>query len=196
MYTLAMQEDSIRIRILDAAARRFTDYGYGKTTIAEIAGDCGMSSGNVYRYFESKEAIAIAGVQQKLEEKSIACETATDTLLPAIEQLRQYLFARLRFTHAFSCGGSHLHELVQLITERHRDVLNRYDERAIDWLEAIVQRGIERGEFRGQPARRSAASIFMASIMFCVPIFMHEPLDVLEERLQAVIDLLHEGLRV
>lgn len=190
-----MSEDRIRHQILEAAARRFADYGYGKTTIAEIAADCDMSSGNVYRYFDSKEAIAIAGVDQKLAEKAAACETATNASDAAIEQLRQYLLVRLRFSHAFSCGGSHLHELVQLITERHRALLDRYDERAIDWLEAIVQRGIERGEFRNMPARRAAASIFMATIMFCVPIFMHEPLGVLEDRLQAVIELLHEGLK-
>jgi len=190
-----MQEDQIRKKILEAAAQRFTDYGYGKTTVAEIAGDCGMSSGNVYRYFDSKEAIAIAGVEQKLEEKSVACEAATDPQAPASEQLRQYLFARLRFTHAFSCGGSHLHELVQLITERHCDLLDRYDARAIDCLEAIVQRGIESGEFRARPARRSAASVFTATLVFCIPIFMHEPLEVLEERLQALLELLHEGLK-
>jgi len=190
-----MQEEQVRQEILDAAARRFTDYGYGKTTIAEIARDCGMSSGNVYRYYDSKEAIAIAGVARKLEEKSVACESATEPSAPAIEQLSQYLLARLRFTHAFSCGGSHLYELVQLISERHRDLIDRFDERAIDWLETIVQRGIARGEFRDAPARRSAASIFMATVMFCIPIFMHEPLDALEERLQAVIELLHEGLK-
>lgn len=190
-----MQDEPIRKQILEAAARRFADYGYGKTTIAEIAGDCGMSSGNVYRYFDSKECIAIAGVEQKLEEKSQACESATDADAPAFEQLSQYMLARLRFTHEFSCGGSHLHELVQLITERHRSLLDRYDQHGIDGLEAIVLRGIERGEFRDTIARRAAASIFMATLSFCVPIFMHEPLAVLEERLEAVLELLHEGLK-
>lgn len=185
----------MRQQILDAAARRFGDYGYGKTTIAEIAGDCDMSSGNVYRYFDSKEAIAIAGVEAKLEEKANVCEAAIDASAPAIEQLRDYLLARLRFSHAFNCGGSHLHELVQLITERHRNLLDHYDARAIDRLEGIVNHGIETGEFRDAPARRSAASVFMATIMFSVPIFMHEELAVLEDRMQAVLELLHQGLK-
>ncbi|MEZ5914966.1 MAG: TetR family transcriptional regulator [Parvularculaceae bacterium] len=33
--------------ILDAASRRFLHYGYGKTTMSEIAGDCNMSTGNI-----------------------------------------------------------------------------------------------------------------------------------------------------
>ncbi len=190
-----MQMDRIRQQILAAAEKRFADYGYCKTTIAEIARDCDMSSGNVYRYFDSKEAIAIAGVEGKLEEKSAVCEAAVDPAAPAFTQLQQYMSARLNFTYNFSCSGSHLHELVQLITERHQDLIERYDERAIDKLEAIVKSGIERGEFRSMPARRAAASVFMATLVFCVPIFMHEALDVLEEKLQAVLELLHEGLK-
>jgi len=190
-----MKEHRIRHQILEAAEQRFTDYGYGKTTIAEIAKDCGMSSGNVYRYFESKEAIAITGVEAKLEEKAVSCEAVTDVSASAIEQLRQYQLARLRFTHAFNCGGSHLHELVQLITERHHDLIDKYDARAIDWLMQIIERGIERGEFRLQDARQAASSISVATVLFCVPIFMQEPLEDMEKKLYALLELLHQGLK-
>jgi len=190
-----MQEDRIRHQILEAAGRRFADYGYGKTTVAEIAGDCDMSSGNVYRYFQSKEAIAIAGVQNKLEEKSAICEAATDIASPAIKQLRQYLFARLRFTHEFNCGGSHLHELVQLITERHHHLIDKYDERVIGWLAEIIESGIKQGEFRAQDARRAASAISVATVAFCLPTFMQEPLESMEAKLNGLLELLHQGLK-
>ncbi|OIO71171.1 MAG: hypothetical protein COW19_05005 [Zetaproteobacteria bacterium CG12_big_fil_rev_8_21_14_0_65_55_1124] len=190
-----MQEDRIRHQILEAAARRFTDYGYGKTTVAEIARDCGMSSGNVYRYYESKEGIAIAGVEEKLEEKLGTCEAATDDSSPAIEQLRQYLLARLRFTHAFNCGGSHLHELVQLITERHRDLIDKCDARVIGWLAQIIGRGIERGEFRPLDAKQAATSISVATMVFNVPTFMQEPIEDMEAKLNGLLELLHQGLK-
>ncbi len=189
------EEERIRHQILEAAARRFADYGYSKTTVAEIAGDCGMSSGNVYRYFDSKEAIAIARVEDKLEEKARVCEAAVDATAPSIEQLHQYLLARLRFTHAFNCGGSHLHELVQLITDRHRDLIERYDARAVDWLAKIIGRGAERGEFRSLDVRRAAVAVAAATLAFCVPFFMQEPLESLEGKLDGLLDLLHQGLK-
>ncbi|GAV21360.1 bacterial regulatory proteins, TetR family [Mariprofundus micogutta] len=37
-------------RIVAAARQRFSHYGYGKTTMAEIASDCQMSVGNLYRF--------------------------------------------------------------------------------------------------------------------------------------------------
>jgi len=190
-----MQEDRIRQQILEAAARRFTDYGYGKTTVVEIARDCDMSSGNVYRYFDSKEAIAIAGVEGKLEEKASICEAATDAQAPAIEQLRQYMLARLRFTYEFNCGGSHLHELVQLITERHRDLIDKADERVIGCLAKIVEQGIQRGEFRPQNTKQTAAAIAVATVVFCVPTFMQEPLQSMEAKLNGLLDLLYQGLK-
>ena len=50
--------DETAKQILDAASRRFLHYGYGKTTMSEIAQDCNMSTGNLYRYFPSKLDIA------------------------------------------------------------------------------------------------------------------------------------------
>lgn len=44
-------------RILDAAVKLITHYGYDKTTIEEIAREAGISKGAVYLHFESKEAL-------------------------------------------------------------------------------------------------------------------------------------------
>ena len=52
--------EEIQQRILHAAEERFQQYGYNKTTMAEIARDCDMSAANLYRYFENKLAIGAA----------------------------------------------------------------------------------------------------------------------------------------
>ena len=41
--------------ILKAAVNRFSEYGYNKTTMVEIAKDAGMSAANIYRYYKNKE---------------------------------------------------------------------------------------------------------------------------------------------
>ena len=48
-----------RAQIILAAKERFLHYGYPKTTMAEVAADCNMSPGNLYRYFKGKLDIAI-----------------------------------------------------------------------------------------------------------------------------------------
>ena len=55
-----MTKDIVRSQIIDAAKQRFSHFGYGKTTMAEIAADCSMSPGNLYRFFPGKLDIAEA----------------------------------------------------------------------------------------------------------------------------------------
>ena len=46
-----------RKRILEAAERAFVGNGFHATTMQHVADEAGMSAGNLYRYFPSKEAI-------------------------------------------------------------------------------------------------------------------------------------------
>jgi AcrR family transcriptional regulator len=64
-------KNTVRGNILEAAKKRFLHYGYAKTTMAEIAGDCNMSPGNLYRYFPGKLDIAEA-ISQEAGEKTLA----------------------------------------------------------------------------------------------------------------------------
>jgi TetR/AcrR family transcriptional regulator, repressor for uid operon len=55
-------------RILDAAERCFVRTGFHKATMQDVAADCGMSQGNLYRYFPSKDAI-VAGLAERDREQ-------------------------------------------------------------------------------------------------------------------------------
>jgi TetR/AcrR family transcriptional regulator, repressor for uid operon len=52
------------IRILDAAERCFVRAGFHRTTMQDVAAEAGMSPGNLYRYFPSKDAI-VAGLAER-----------------------------------------------------------------------------------------------------------------------------------
>ena len=47
-----------KLQIIRAACRLFAQKGYHNTTIPDIARELGMSVGNLYNYFESKEELA------------------------------------------------------------------------------------------------------------------------------------------
>ena len=44
-------------RILDAASRLITRYGYDKTTVSDIAQEAGVSKGAIYLHYDSKESL-------------------------------------------------------------------------------------------------------------------------------------------
>jgi AcrR family transcriptional regulator len=53
-----------RKHILDAAERSFTRAGFHRTTMQDVAAEAGMSPGNLYRYFASKDAL-VAGLCER-----------------------------------------------------------------------------------------------------------------------------------
>lgn len=63
-------KEHARKRILEAAYAEFTQRGYRKTTISDIAQRMGVSKGAVYQYFENKEAL-IGAVGDSFVERAI-----------------------------------------------------------------------------------------------------------------------------
>jgi TetR/AcrR family transcriptional repressor of uid operon len=53
-----------RTQILDAAERSFVRAGFHRTTMQDVAAEAGMSPGNLYRYFPSKDAL-VAGLCER-----------------------------------------------------------------------------------------------------------------------------------
>jgi AcrR family transcriptional regulator len=83
--------ESRRQQILDAACDCVRQAGFHGASMADIAKAAGLSVGQIYRYFENKEAIIAAIVAQDLaemREKFAEMESRPGTLLDAItEQL-------------------------------------------------------------------------------------------------------------
>lgn len=79
-----------RTRILDAAERCFVRAGFHRTTMQDVAAEAGMSAGNLYRYFPSKDAV-VAGLTERdraeaAESFAVMGEAGAD-FMPAFERL-------------------------------------------------------------------------------------------------------------
>ena len=53
--------------LLDAAVKLLCEYGFDKTTVADIAGAAGVSKGAVYLHFESKDALIAALIMREMQ---------------------------------------------------------------------------------------------------------------------------------
>jgi len=181
--------------IVEAARQRFSHYGYGKTTMAEIASDCEMSVGNLYRFYKNKEDIAVEGARACMADKAEAAEFAASGAESAMAALHAYFVVRLQYLHGFVSGTPHMHELVQLISSKHMDVLQHFENRAIESIRSIVQSGIDSGEFRDCDAASIAADLYHATNKYNVPMCVSAPLGSLEAELASLLDLLFRGLK-
>jgi TetR/AcrR family transcriptional repressor of uid operon len=73
-------------RILEAAERAFVRHGFHAATMQHVAAEAGMSPGNLYRYFRSKEAIVQGLCERDQRERaaSFAAFAAADDITTAM----------------------------------------------------------------------------------------------------------------
>jgi AcrR family transcriptional regulator len=85
-------------QILDAASVCFAEQGFHGTSMARLAKAAGMSVGHIYHYFDSKEAIIAAIVEQELAKRLEVFEQLKqqeDVLQALIDRADQGLAARM-----------------------------------------------------------------------------------------------------
>lgn len=198
MKTEASKADDTRALILGAAMTRILHYGYGKTTMAEIARDCDMSAGNIYRFFASKLDIAEALAWKK---HSILLEQleaiASDTSRSAIDRLRAFLAKQLDYSHALLSEDDKILEVAEVLNRERPEFVREESASQRMQMEKILAAGVANGEFHAlESVEETANTIQTATMKFCYPqVFSTTPLDRLEAELASVTDLIIAGLK-
>ncbi|MGB3809541.1 MAG: TetR/AcrR family transcriptional regulator [Parvibaculum sp.] len=189
--------DDTRQKIIDAARQRFAHYGYGKTTMADVAEDCAMSPGNLYRYFPGKldiaEEIARAASIRTAEELSyILTKPGRD----AAGRLHDFLFQDLRETFGTLERDPKLVEMAQIIATERPHFLNEGMSREREVLRRIIEYGNVSGEFSVADPEFIAEMIQSATLKFSYPqLFTRLPLERLERELEGVYQIVIAGLK-
>ncbi|MGE3143149.1 MAG: TetR/AcrR family transcriptional regulator [Hyphomonadaceae bacterium] len=190
------EKTATRDRILQAASARIVHYGYGKTTMAEIAADCAMSPGNIYRFFEAKIDIAEAMARQhyavKFEEVAALARRKDK---PADWRLREIFLTRLRDNFAMVSANAKVLEVAEVL-RRERPLFaaqNQAQERV--WLAALIHEGVEAGLFQPCEAEFVAEMMQAATSKYTLShVFANTPLAKLERELNGVLDLIFNGI--
>lgn len=191
-----MSADETKHLIVDAASKRFSLYGYKKTTMAEIAQDCRMSAANLYRYYRNKQDIGAALARECLNDRYHRLrEVVSRPGLPASKRLEEYMLTILRHTHELSNDQPKINELVDEVISGHSDIVEKTKAQEQALLTEILAEGNRNEEFEVDDVIATASTIQTASTMFCTPMFMFmHSLSELETMALNVARLLIQGL--
>ncbi len=188
--------DDLRVRILDAAQQRFSTYGYGKTTMAEIAKDCAMSAANLYRYFKNKQDIAAACASRcMLEQQDIVRAVIRQQHVSAAEKLRAFVLASLETTHQMYVDQPKINELVEFVTSERQELVFQKIQTQHALITEILVQGNQTNEFDIKDVLVTARAVQNALVKFNVPIFMAlYSLGEFKSMANEVVDLILQGL--
>lgn len=145
------RKESRPAELLAAALDMFVDKGYAATRLDDVASRAGVSKGTLYLYYPSKEELFKAVVRETIVPKIDAYRREVETSAASAEQLLTNFFDAW-WQHF---GATELAGIIKLVVAEagnFPEVARFFQEEVVapndDLLRTIVQRGIDRGEFK------------------------------------------------
>jgi AcrR family transcriptional regulator len=141
----AQLQSDRRAEILAAAQRCFVRSGFHGASMQEICGEAGMSPGNLYRYFPSKEAL-IAGIAERDRAEvgaSFAQVDLAQGLFNVLEGMARHYFTRWPMERVLLC--------TEVMSEARRNpeiarISAEFDADVRRWLKDMLQAAAARGD--------------------------------------------------
>ncbi len=169
MRSASITQPEVRLQILATAEKLFRSYGYAKTTVADIARECGMSPANVYRFFESKAAVNEAITEVLLDQQEASANAIAAEKRPAAERLRKLLLAMHSFTLERYLKESQVHELCRRAMDEQWGVIDAHIQRVRALTRSLIEEGMRNGEFAPRDLEVTARCVSNAMMPFCHP---------------------------
>jgi len=188
----------IHSQIISAARKRFQHFGYTKTSMQDIAADCGMSAANLYRYHEGKLDIGEAVLRRELDKVHAACDDALADAGPELAvQLVAFFHAIIDTTRKQQRTAPLLSELFITVVRIQPRVRVEFVAALRQKVAALVARAQADRQIRAGDPGEQADLILVACLSFVLPrLIIIEPLGDPRPHVAAVIDCLIAGLAV
>ena len=189
-----VNKEEVRKKIIISAGQIFSRYGFKKTSMDEIAKALSMGKSSVYYYFDSKEDIFEAVVLSEANTLRSELTKAIKAVESPIDKLKSYVFVRMKsfeklsnyYNAIFDKNLNHF-EFIETIREK-------YDREELAILRLILYDGARKNVFNVKNSEYTAIAIQTALKGLEVPLFWKKREDNIENRLNAILDVLFFGI--
>jgi AcrR family transcriptional regulator len=184
-------------QILDAATSVFARLGFHKARMDDIGEEARLSKGALYWYFRSKDAVIDALLKRFFDRDFADLRTLLHAEGPASERLLAYARQSAAEIERTAWFSSLAFDILGLLGRQGfvKQYLIQYFTRYQQELGAIIQQGVDAGEFRDVDLK--SATITMLSIYEgLLLLWVVDPETVpLRQSIEASIKLLLEGMK-
>ncbi|QPC30431.1 TetR/AcrR family transcriptional regulator [Caldimonas thermodepolymerans] len=158
--------------LLDAALDLFVEKGFAATKMDDVAARAGVSKGTVYLYFPSKEELLKAVIRHNLTLTISQVDDLVDQFEGSTADLMR-LAAATWWEQVGATQASGIFKLIITEVRNFPDLAAFYAQEVIEpgerLLVRLLQRGVDRGEFRTTPNPLDTAhSLIFPLLMLCL----------------------------
>lgn len=144
--------------VIETARKLFTQYGYKKVSMDEIARQSNVTKKTIYSYFKDKDSIFIYFINEELDKIKRKIET-TDNL-PFIETISSNIYDMLMFRKNSILISNISKEAKNSNTDQCKKFLKLYDDEIINYIKKRINEEIERGSIKNCDSHLSAFIIY------------------------------------
>ncbi len=185
-----------RKELLDTVEDIVRERGAVEISMAEVAAAAGMSPSNIYRFFESKEALLEAGAENWFADKIAIMEQVTASGLPVEEKLYQFFAMRFASMLDRYDADPELFKSYCELGAKYFEVIRGYVDLGDHYLAMIVAEAMDKGYFEGISIDRAVSLINQMVQPYCNPdiiVMLRDNLS--DEKLQQIINIILTGMR-
>ena len=189
-----INREEIRRKIIVSAGEIFSQNGFKKTTMDEIAKTLNMGKSSIYYYYKSKEEIFEAVVLHEANILRNELTTAIKSVESPIDKMKNYVFVRMKSFEKLS-------NYYNAIFDKNLDHFNfienireKYDREEHAILRLILYHGARKKVFNVVDSEYTAMAVQTTLKGLEVPLFWKKKEVNIENRLNAILDVLFYGI--
>lgn len=171
------KSDDTRERIMATAEALFRRLGFSKTAVADIAAELHMSPANVYRFFNSKNAIVEAICRRCLSEVEEKAWAVARSKAAAAQRMERLILEILAYHKENLVTEHRVNELVVAAIEGNWDTIRAHKNVMRNVVELILRDGIDAGEFEPVDPRETAELVMRSVVCFTNPLVVGQCLE-------------------
>lgn len=187
-------EKDLSQKILETAKNLFVEKGYHGMSMREISDALGVSKAALYYYFKDKEELFLAILKIYLDDMSNRLDNITAEPVSSAEKVQlfvEFVLAQPAEQRATIRLASQ--EINQLSPESRRTFGALYREKFIHKLQAILQEGMNQGDFRKMPGDVSVWALLGIMFPYFYPTHLVDS-SIPKETVEEVVKIFLTGI--
>lgn len=183
--------------IYKIALSAFAEFGYQKTTMADIAGRLNMTKGNLYLYVKNKKDLyhrtvswALLAWQSKVSEAVNNTSDVKEKFYTMCLKAVEYLSFNLEFHQVLKRDP----DIFPMFPAK--DPFNEINQNSVALIRSILKQGVEENIFRNIEPERVSEVLFMIYKMFIIRMYIKTEDKKIHDMFVDTVDLFAHGLFV
>jgi AcrR family transcriptional regulator len=187
-------ESKIRYRIIDAAEKRFSQYGFRRVTMDDIASDLGISKKTLYQNFKSKEDIAWAVKERMHRDIDKLLQRSKKEIPDPIERFKKIMAEVTR--RASIIGSSFMTDIKRDIPDLWKECESFRKKEIYKYIGGILEEGVRKGKIKKDINTTIAVMTYLGVVRTVIqPDILMENQFSIEDAFNNILKIFLEGIQ-